>query len=426
MKKVLIIGYPFPWRRGGSPRLLGLAKYLHEFDWQPVILTAPLDQSPDPQFRVIETPYHDALGFWKKMFHLEPGQDIRRQVKERFGVTSRKSLMDFFITRAGEIVNYPDPERGWEPFAVEAGDRLFAEEKIDAIISTSAPMTTHFIARKLKKGHGVPWIADLRDLWSQNHNYIYSPIRRWFDRRLELKTLASADALVTVSQPWADEMGTLHKGKSVFAITNGFDPETLNIPPVRLTDKFTITYTGTIHQGKQDTSKLFRALRDLTSNGVMNPDNVEVRFYRPEEGWLEKEAEAYGLSGIVRQYGQVPRTVSIEKQRESQVLLVINWEEEGGIVGISGKLFEYLASQRPILNTGGLGNYMTEDLLKETKAGIHAPTVEDVKNSIKELYQEYKIKGKVAYHGDIKEINKYSHREMAKKFFEILGQLSPD
>jgi len=89
MKKVLIIGYPFPLRGGGSPRLLGLAKYLPEFGWQPIILTAPLDQKPEQQFRIVETPYRDALGFWKRLFRFTPDKDIRRQVKERFSITSK-------------------------------------------------------------------------------------------------------------------------------------------------------------------------------------------------------------------------------------------------------------------------------------------------------------------------------------------------
>ena len=51
---------------------------------------------------------------------------------------------------------------------------------------------------------------------------------------------------------------------------------------------------------------------------------------------------------------------------------------------------------------------------------MHAPTVEDIKNTLEELYQEYKLKGEVAYDGKESEISKYSHREMARKFSEVL------
>ena len=420
MKKVLIITY-LPY---ASPRIPGLAKYLPEFGWQPIILTTPMPEKVDTQFRVIETPYRDVLGFWKRLLRLNPDEDIRRQVKKRFGVTSKKSLADFILTRIGEIVNYPDGDRGWRPFAIKAGDKLLQQEDIDAIVSSSSPVTAHLIARELKLKHKIPWAADFRDLWTQNHNYSYRPIRKLLDRRLELKTLSHADALVTVSQPWADKLSTLHQGKLAYAIPNGFDPEEVNEPPVELAAKFTITYTGIIVPRGQHPWKLFAALKDLISDGFLDPAGIEVRFYGPKEGWLKREIEQYGLSGIVKQYGVVVRQVALEKQRESQILLFMAWEIRQKQAAYGIKTFEYLAARRPILATGDSGDVVKE-LLNETNAGICALTVEDIKNSLKELYQEYKLKDKIAYNGDLEKISKYSSREMAKKFSEILDRLAP-
>ena len=419
MKKVLIVTH----LSYASPRILGLAKYLPEFGWQPIILTAPLPEKPNTQFRVIETSYRDALGFWKRLFRLNPDEDIRRQVKKRLGITSRKSLMDFILTCGGAIVNYPDSDRGWKSFAVRAGSELLQKEDIDAILSSSSPVTSHLIAKELKVRYKIPWLADFRDLWSQNHNYSYGPLRRLIDRRLEVKTLSKADALVTVSQPWVEQLEILHKGKPAYAIANGFDPEEVNDPSVELTAKLTITHTGTIWPRGQYPWKLFAALRDLISDRTINPNEVEVRFYGPEEGWLTKEVDEYGLSGMVKQYGMVPRQVALEKQRESQLLLLIAWEyrQNQGAYGI--KTFEYLAARRPILATG-VPSDVNKELLNETNAGICALTVEDVKSSLKRLYQEYKLKGKIDYNGDVEKIDKHSHREMAKKLSEILNSLT--
>jgi hypothetical protein len=79
-----------------------------------------------------------------------------------------------------------------------------------------------------------------------------------------------------------------------------------------------------------------------------------------------------------------------------------------------------MAAQRPILATGGLGNDAIKELLDETKAGTYCRTVEDIKNILREIYSEYKQKGKISYNGDVEKINKYSHREMARKFAEVL------
>jgi glycosyltransferase involved in cell wall biosynthesis len=424
VKKVLLVGYPFPLRWLGSPRLLGMAKYLPEFGWEPIILSAPLEGKADPRFRIVETGYREALGIWGKVFKLTSQEDIRKQIRNRLGVKERKTLLDSILTLAGEIINYPDSEKGWKPYAIKDGERLLQREKIDAIISTSAPLTAHVIAYKLKSRFKIPWVGDLRDLWTQNHNYRYSFLRKCVDKRLELKTLSAADALVTVSQPWADKLGALHKGKKIYAITNGFDPETLNIPPAKLTKTFTITYTGVIYPGNQDPARLMEALRKLISEGTINPKDVEMRFYGAREPWLEKEAGEYGLANITRQYGQVPREVALQKQRESHVLLLLNWDDPQEKGTYPGKVFEYLAAGRPIIATGGSKDDVVAKLLKETGAGIQATTVEKTISALKEMYTEYKSQGRVKPRGDKAKISKYSQLEMAKKFSEVLNSLT--
>lgn len=420
MKKVLIIGYFWPYREG-SGRVIGLAKYLPEFGWQPIILTAPLHEKSDILFRVIETPYHDAFAFWKRLFRFNSNDGITSQEKKRLGVTSKKSFINFFINIGKAIICYPDSERGWKPFAIKAGSELLQNEDIDAMISIW-PVTSHIIAKELKNRYKISWIADYPDLWSQNHNYSYGPLRKLIDRKLELKTLLQADALTTVSRPWAEKLRMLHKRKSVYAITHGFDPATLNTPPANLTSKFTITYTGQIYTGKQDPSKLFAALRDLISDGTMYPKDVEITFYGTGVDWLANEIEKYGLSTIVKQHGTVPIEIAFEKQRESQLLLLLNWEDYQVKGWHSIKIYAYLAAQRPILAIGGSGDDVIRELLEETKAGTYAISVEDIKNILRDLYSEYKRKGKISYNGEREKINKYSYREMARKFAEILDR----
>lgn len=420
VKKVLIITY-MPY---ASPRVPALAKYLPEFGWQVVIMTPPYHRESGSESIIIETPYKDSLRLLKKLFGIKADEnDLRQGVKERLGISSRNLLLDSMLTIGSAIVNYPDSERGWKTFAIKAGENLLRQEDIDAMISSSSPITSHLIANELKSRHRIPWVADLRDLWSQNHNYSYGPLRRLVDRRLELKTLATADALSTVSQPWADKLSMLHRGKTTYVITNSFDPDRINKPPHELIPKFTITYTGTIYAGKQNPTKFFTALGELVSEGSMNPSEVEVRFYGSVMGWLDKEIRRYELSSIVRQYGRVPVQIAQEKQRESQLLLLLDWDDPRGKGVFPGKVFEYLAARRPILVTGGVDNDVVHHLMDETVAGTHAPTVPEIKRTLSEFYGEYKLKGKVVYHGDESIINKYSHREMARRFSEILDRL---
>ncbi|NWG11543.1 glycosyltransferase [Candidatus Bathyarchaeota archaeon] len=412
MKKVLIIAHLFH----ASPRIPGLAKYLPKFGWQPIILTTPLGENPDSHFgppndfrknnRVIETTgYSSSYG-------------RRRLASKRYG--SIRQFLKFFYRYYREIAYYPDSEKAWKPFAINAAENLLQNEEIEAIISCSSPVTVHTIAKELKVKHNVPWIADFRDLWTQNHNYQYSSFRKMFEKRLEIKTLALADALVTVSPVWTKKLQTFHKGKQVYTITNGFDPEKISNGPTKLTPNFTITYTGQIYKGNQDPVKILIALSELISQKEVVPNDIEVRFYGPEDEELAGKIEEFGLSAVVKQHGTVSRETSFEKQRKSQVLLLFDWEDrvEKGV--IPGKIFEYFAAMRPILCTGGFNGNAVETLLNETNSGVHCPTIREIKKALAELCLEYGLHKKVEYKGDIEKIRKYSYLEMARKFAEIL------
>ena len=113
----------------------------------------------------------------------------------------------------------------------------------------------------------------------------------------------------------------------------------------------------------------------------------------------------------------------MRKQWESQILLLLNWEDPKVNYAYFSKTFEYLAAQRPILTTGGFGKDLLEDLLKRTMAGVSCQNVEEIKNSLKSFYSEYKKNRKVAYHGNWEEIKRYSHLEMSKKFASILNEI---
>jgi glycosyltransferase involved in cell wall biosynthesis len=416
MKKVLIIAHLFQ----ASPRIPGLAKYLPKFGWQPIILTTPLGENPESHFgpsndfkknnRVIETAgYRSSYG-------------RRRLASKRY--SSIKPFLRFFYRYYREIVYYPDSEKAWKTFAIDSAENLLQNEEVDAIISCSSPVTVHTIAEELKDKHDIPWIADFRDLWTQNHNYQYSSFRKMFEKRLEIKTLAHADALVTVSPLWTKKLQTLHRGKQVYTITNGFDPEKINDGTTELVPNFTITYTGQIYQANQDASKILIALSELLSRKEMAPNEAKVRFYGPEDEKLAIKIEELGLSAVVKQHGTVSRETSFEKQRESQILLLFDWEDRTEKGVIPGKIFEYFAAMRPILCTGGFSGNVVEMLLKETNSGICCPTIKEIKRALKELWSEYELHKRVEYRGDLEKTKKYSYLEMARKFAEILERLT--
>ncbi len=422
-RKVLIITYYFPPRPGvASLRLRGLAKYLPEFGLEPVILTAALPSNPDPRFKVIQTPYPgDVSALIKKRLHLQPENGLQGQIGIPLAIRgSKHSISGRLVRFIKGIVVYPDEQKYWLSSGIKAGHKLLQKEKFDALISSSSPVTCHLIAKELKARFGIPWIADFRDLWTQNHYYPYSGLRKRIEKKLEIETLNWADAIVTVSEPDAEKMRTLHHGKPVITISNGFDPDEVSAAP--LTKEFTITYTGQLYQGKRDPELLLKALHELIAEGTIDPSNIKVRFFGPAQYWLEQEIKGYHLEEVVEQYGTVPRGIALVKQRESHILLLLNWDDPREVGVYTGKVFEYLAAKRPVLAIGGPRGVVAE-LLEETGAGIHISKLAELKNLLAQSYKHYEATGSTLYHGNDAEIRKYSHREMARKFAEVLTNM---
>ena len=422
MKKVLIIAYSFPPANNiGAQRPYQIAKYLPRNGWEPVILTIKREGGCLTELKVIETNYKDIISSVKSTL----GYKSDKTIHEQMGITVTKDfrykgLKSKLIKLAGEVINFPDRQRGWYKYAIHACSEYLSREKIDVILSTSYPVTSHLIAKNLKLNYRIPWIADFRDLWSQNPYSNKFGITKFLARRLELKTMKDANAIVTVTEPWIDDFKSLHKNKEVYCITNGFDLDNFPKNNVNLTKKFTITYTGQLYNGKRDPALLFEVLKELIDETIINKNSVEVRFYGPIESWLSEEIEKYGLTDTVVCFGQVSRDIALSKQMESQVLLLLLWNNKHEEGFCPGKVYEYFGAKRPILAVGWHKSYVRK-LLDRTNTGRFAWNKVMLKKSIANYYSEFTAIGKVSYCGN-SNIEDYTYNNIAKRYAELLNK----
>lgn len=416
-RRVLVIGSIWPYHGGGA-RVPGLAKYLPEAGWEPVVLTRPLPPDVTLPYRVESVGGEAVSVELARGIGLEGEGGPRRNLARKLHVSPENALLKWAFRTAREVLEYPDGNGKWRHAALKRARELVEAEHFDAVISTSPPVSSHLIASKLKDEYGLTWVADFPHLWSQDHGVPYGRVRRWFDRRLEVATLRRADVLTTVIGPLAQQLGSLHGQERTLTIEHGFDPETLNNPPTPVTDDFTVTYTGGWSPGMREPRLLLKALRRLVNQLTQNGARIRVRFYGPPERWVQDQIEAEGLVDVVRQYGVVPQSEAFARQRESQVLLIP--KSEAKLEGmISSKFYEYLAARRPILAIGGHPDIVDEKL-RETSAGTACETLGGAIDALRAHYLEFEKFGIVACHSDLDVVMHYSHREMAKMFGSLL------
>jgi len=396
--------------------------------WHPIIFTQPLDKKPPSgPFTVIEVPFKgDIYRHIRRVLRCfvknKPGVGLKAQLKQRISDSRRVSLLDQVFVWYQELFGYPDTEKEWIKPLIAAVRRVATERRIDAILS-EYPVSSHIAASTIKTELGVPWIADFVDLWSDNHNYPFGRLRNMLDRRLECRVLSKADLIVTVSEPWADKLRTLHGSKRVRCIEHGFDEKDLNDPPVQPARKFLISYTGRVYSEMQNPEPFFAALGDLLRIGTIAPSDLEVRFFGDQEDWILNQVRAYGLESCTTFQGRLPESEIIHKQRESQLLLLLAVEGRHRLGCYTSKLYSYLAACRPILICGGVENDVLDELVRNTSIGYYCKGHAAIADALRSAYAEFKRTGTVSYRAVPRAAEQYTYRNMTRRFVEELDAL---
>jgi len=430
MRKVLIIANLFH----ASPRIPGITAFLPDFGWHATVVTPSVDERAKSMLgltdeffkrtRVVSVDYQDIFSFWRKVCEwagFNTNEGITQQIKSGLKIKSKKSFVDKLLALYKIVFGYPDSEKNWIKPAFDAVSSLLENEKFDAILSSSPYPTSHVIAAKIVQRFNIPWVAEFRDPWAENFEFPLGFVRQFFDRRLERKTMSLAKKIIAVAPAYADVAAKTNQ-MNVDVVTNGFDPTMVNRPPRPLTRQFTITYTGTLYEGKRDPQNLFIALRDILDHSEIPEGEIEVRFYGKQQSWLQAEIKRYGLETVVAQRGQLDRIEALERQRESQVLLLIGWGSEDSLdEGIyPGKIFEYFAAQRPILVVGGPKHEAIKDIVEQTGAGKGFARAYDVKQALLEYYDEFKKGGAIEFKGDLKKIDQFNNQKITEKIVGVL------
>ena len=257
------------------------------------------------------------------------------------------------------------------------------------MLTTSPPGSVHLIGAAVKKATGAAWVADLRDSIvlhpHRSNEGVGAFVKEKTRAGIAQLVARQADAIGTAAEAISEETRALGPKGRVVTIANGCDFDDFAGLEYARTDRLRLTHAGSFF-GKRDPKPFLQALADSKL------EDVTVRFlgdFRPGDSEF---LESLKLGDRVELIDYVPRRTSLALQRESDALLLLIPEAGGRGRGIlSGKVFEYLAAERPILALVPPDGAAAK-LIRDTNAGIVAgpDDVAGIRDALLDLHARWR------------------------------------
>ncbi|MCK4590453.1 MAG: glycosyltransferase family 4 protein [Candidatus Latescibacteria bacterium] len=392
MKKVLFITYYFPpMGLGGVQRTLKFVKYLPSFGWQPIILTVRPGSyfAFDPSLlkdipaaaEVVRTGSLDPLKMLSWLQHrektVEPPENLRRT-----------------LSYLSQMVFQPDNKLGWLPFALSKAREILHQESVEIIYATAPPFTCHLIGILLSRLYRKPLVVDFRDAWTQ-FQFVHYPtsIHRLLNQLLEKKVIRKAARVISTNEVLRENLRKAHPRAAASKFTvipHGFDPDDFkNKGKPSSTGKFTVTYSGSFYATV--TPKHFlSAVREILDEEPGLANEIKLLFLGMFREENKRLVNKLNLQDVVDIRGYLPHSESVVQLLNSDLLWLTLDESEGAEAVTPSKLFEYIASGRPILACVPEG--AAAQIVRSTGNGIVVPPddIQGIKKAILGYYNRYR------------------------------------
>ena len=422
--KVLLITYYWPPAGGsGVQRWLKFVKYLPEFGIAPVVYTVN-----NPDYAIEDASLISEIP--KNLEVLRGDIWEPNNILSKFGKSKKDSSSGFlntdptFVERQLQYVraNYfiPDARKFWIKPSVKLLSAYLEKNPVDAIITTGPPHSLHLIGYELKIKFGVKWLADFRDPWT-NIDYFHSlPLTRKSRQKhfeLESMVLKKADAVLVVGKSMKDEFSD--RTDKVQVLSNGYDDFKLE-GEIELDKKFSISHIGLMNADRNP-MVFWEALKELQEESDEFAHDLKVNLIGKCAQEVYQAVADFNLKDKVEFVGYVGHNEVLAYQQASQVLLLSVNKVASSKSIITGKVFEYLQSQRPIIGIGPPDGDLAE-ILKECKAGemVDFEDVQSVKDVLRRYHKAYK-KGTLM--ADSKNVNQYHRRNLTEDLATLLRKL---
>lgn len=432
MKKVLILTYYWPPAAGpGVQRFLKMSKFLPEFGWKPYVITvkngtySSTDESLindiPGEVEVYKTNTLEPF----KVYEMLTGNKGSSKAVGGINLEGKQSFikkLSLFV-RANFFI--PDSRKGWGKYAYKKAVEVIKKEGIDIVISTGPPHSTHLTALKLKEKHNINWVADLRDPWTNvyyNKLFPRTKLTEKKDKALEKKVSENADLISVVSNGLKEEFGKYNDNIKV--LYNGFDTEDIEKNTnFKKNKKFTLSYIGNF-KPNQNVVGLWNALGDICKENSNFKKDLKISLTGNADSSIIESIKDNKLNDNLEENGYVSHKKATELMNKADLLLFIIPQAENNKLIITGKLFEYIACQSPILSIGPVNGNASNILSEANRLKMSDyKDYDKIKNDIINQYKKWLESDKIIKH---KEDNfmQFSRKEITKQLANQLNILS--
>ena len=344
---------------------------------------------------------------WEPMQH--SSKPIGENLGEKRGVVKRFMLWvraNFFI---------PDARVYWAKAATQVFLKQHKQKPIDLIITSGPPHSLHIIGMQAKQQTGMLWIADFRDPWTgffQNRSLPLSKKAKQKHKQLEQKVLQHTDRVV-VTAPSLKSDFKIHN-PNIAVLTNGYE---------QLLPTLTAAATGMVYAGslkaQQNPTVLWQAIASLIKSNAAFGEAFSLDVYGKVATSIKAEVKSLGIETHVRFLGYQPKEVVDVQLTNAKALLLLGINMPMTANVIHGKLFEYMAAQRPVLGIGPKPSDM-QALFDAHQLGVYVSFTEQ--SIIKETLLSWFVKNDMPKIG--KDITRYERNAIAQEYLALIHSLS--
>ena len=412
IKRVAIMVYYWPPSGGsGVQRWLFLANY---FAAKGMDVTVYVPNNPRIAQRddALRQKVHQGIteikvDGWEPMQH--SSKPIGENLGEKRGVVKRFMLWvraNFFI---------PDARVYWAKAATQVFLKQHKQKPIDLIITSGPPHSLHIIGMQAKQQTGMLWIADFRDPWTgffQNRSLPLSKKAKQKHKQLEQKVLQHADRVVVTAPSLKSDFKT--HNPNIAVLTNGYE---------QLLPTLTAAATGMVYAGslkaQQNPTVLWQAIASLIKSNAAFGEAFSLDVYGKVATSIKAEVKSLGIDTHVRFLGYQPKEVVDAQLTNAKALLLLGINMPMTANVIHGKLFEYMAAQRPVLGIGPKPSDM-QALFDAHQLGVYVSFTEQ--SIIKETLLSWFVKNDMPKIG--KDITRYERNAIAQEYLALIHSLS--